>query len=136
MSEQINICEICGGIKAVAHFVEDVPTSLTVTASSVPKSTALTITADSVPASKGWGHLCYGHPKFAPKHDGKLGDDYEVCMGITQVYPSGRREFKQGITILGYDDMMCLEPKQAISLLSWLELNRAELTALAEQERE
>lgn len=122
MTEQSNICEICGGIKNLVYLVEAVPKD----------APPVTLSAPSKP----WGHLCYGHPKGAPKHDGKLGDDCDVYLGTLRRYPSGRQEHRPGITISGYDDGICLTPKQAISLLSWLEQNKAELTALAEQERE
>jgi hypothetical protein len=113
MTEQSNICEICGGVKSFYEEVKPDDVSQKISTIIGPKK------------------LCYGHPKGAPKHDGKLGDDSTVRLGTTR---------GQAITLSGYDELnfqarIGLDAKQAISLLSWLEQNKPELIALAEQEQ-
>ena len=118
-----NICEICGGIQSMVYLVEALPKATIPVAANFPFK------------------VCMGHPKGAPKHDGKL-DDYSHSQKWRHATVSRAEGYGGNCIYLegGYGDIesggIILDAKQAISLLSWLLEKKPELTALAEQEQE
>lgn len=67
------------------------------------------------------------------KHDGKLDERGDAIASYGKAYLS---KSAKDVHIDGYDDGVCLSPKQTLSLLAWLRQEEARLEQLVkEQER-
>lgn len=72
-------------------------------------------------------------PGPAQRHDGKLDERGDATASYGKAYLS---KSAKDVHIDGYDDGVCLSPKQTLSLLAWLRQEEARLEQLVkEQER-
>ena len=126
MSEENNVCEICGGWLRIAYTIE------------FRKCTPHSISVDPNPAPAPF-KLCPGHPEPVEKHDGNLDEstdyhafvetqeNYGLCDGSKLVVVRGGHGDCESSCIL-------LNPEQALSLRDWLIQESPELERLAKEQ--
>ncbi len=121
MSNENNICEICGGVKRIEYtigFVEGAPHDMRVEPHELPVA---------------W-RMCFGHPEPAQKHDGDLGHNASVWIEDEQhITADGETFYTKYVKISDKVRCVGLIPKEALSLLAWLKQEEAELRRLSEE---
>lgn len=121
MSEESNVCAICGGMKRIEYvigFEEGRPHDMRVE-------------SPSLLPEGGW-RLCPGHPEPVTAHDGFLDEkrEYEVSWWQKQS-EAPRIYIEETSTVKDEPEFVGITPAQALSLLAWLKQEEPELQRLA-----
>lgn len=136
----INICERCGGNKSMVidyTVATPYPTAYTVT-SGAPLTVNLgfpfTVSA-AAPAQWATTTPCTCSPE--PKHDGNLGHNSTVFYEDDPYMTStGETFYVKSVMLSDKIRHLALIPKEALSLLAWLEQERLTLEQLAKEQTE
>lgn len=115
MSEESNVCKICGGYKRLD-----------------PGMIKQTGDARLLGPIK----LCPGHPEPAQKHNGRLDEKGDYTVEIWNEKGHTTVDIDENISSWLKDDPDHVEltPKQALSLLDWLTQKKPELERLAKEQ--
>jgi len=125
VSEESNVCEICGGWLRIAYTIE------------FRQCTPYSISVDPQVAPAPF-KLCPGHPEPATKHDGHL-DDMQSGGMVVQHYLHQYRDGTQNrVRIVEdrgpYTQPFSMNPIQSLSLRDWLIQEAPELERLAKEQ--
>lgn len=119
MSEESNVCKICGGVKRVNWTI------------SFEECHPVEMHFDPAALAGDW-HLCPGHPGLATKHDGFLDEKHEYEVSWWQRDSAMPRVYiEETSTMKEEPEFVGISPAQALSLLAWLRQEEAELRRLA-----
>ena len=123
MSEESNICTICGGVKRVDWTI------------SFEQCHPVEMHFDPASLAGDW-RLCPGHPEPAQKHDGRLDEEGNAIVEIDPralVVISNQHETPDMFIGKSHESVY-LTFEQALSLLVWLKQEEAELQRLAKEQ--
>lgn len=84
--------------------------------------------SEPMPATQGVFLLCPGHP--VPKHNGELDEDVFVSIDKS---PANGKPFVDIYRSSSDETLISLTGKQAMSLLEWLQQNKAMLESIQEE---
>lgn len=116
MSEENNVCGICGGVKRVDWTI------------SFEECHPVEMRFDPASLAGNW-RLCPGHPNPAQKHDGKLGEDAYV-----NYYHYPKNTLAPSTMVRVFTECGELTPMESLSLLAWLKQEESELQRLAKEQ--
>lgn len=122
MSEESNVCAICGGVKRVDWTI------------SFEECHPVEMRFDPASLVGDW-RLCPGHPTPAQQHDGFLDEKHEYEVSYWQKESKTPKIYIEETDMVKDEpEFVAISPAQALSLLAWLKQEEAEIQRLPKEQ--